>query len=334
MTRVRRHVGCKRLLLTPLLVAGLVSCSEQDDSATPLPPLRFAFLQSVDYIPYLVMREQGFDRSNGFRLVEVEAPGGRAALDAMLAGTVDAAYAGSVQVFADALAGKVPSDLLAVGAASTADRQHPTQAVVVGRGVQTWRDLDGKAIGVNQIGSLGEVATRIRLQREGVEGFRFVEIEFANQGLTVAGGDIAAAVMSEPFLTQSLLRGDGTHLDWVIGGSPFPEFPYTFIVVRAALARDHPEVVRGLLRAHLQALDWIKAHEDDSRALLARKLGLDANVAREMRLSGFVPDARFDPDLIASVQATLAAEDPRATPVPANDLYDERLLLEVLHDQG
>lgn len=323
---------CAVAVLMLLLATTVMGCGKDDPAPQALPTIRFAFIPSVDYLSYLVIVDQGFDRANGFTLTETAAVGGRAALDALAADEIDATIAGSTQVFVDARAGLVPDKIVAVAANTRADPDHPAMAMVVGAGIDGWRDLDGAAISTNQIGSLGEVAGRLRLQQEGVTGFTFVEIALPDQGLAVADGTVSAAIMTEPYRTQSMRRGDGRVLDWVIGGEPFPTFPYAFVVMRGDFTREEPELVRSYLRAHLDAVKWIEAHEDEARDLLARRLNLEPAVAEDMLLNPFVGDGRFDRPLLERVQATIAAADPAATPVAADDLVDEHFLLEVLEE--
>lgn len=331
MTRVpwQARRGRWRCALALLLVAP-TACAADEPPPAALPVVRFVFIPAVDHLSYLVMVDQGLDRAHGFTLAETEAVGGRAALDALAAGEADVTISGSVQVFADARAGKVPDNVVAVADSTRVDPDHPGIAVVVGSGVDDWADLDGAAIAVNQIGSLAEVAGRLRLHEEDVTGFTFAEIALPDQGLAVADGLVAAALMTEPYRTQSLRRGDGRVLDWVIGGSPFPEFPYSFVVVRGGLARDEPDLVRAFLSAHLDAVRWIGTHEDEAREILAQRLSLEPAVAEEMSLNPYVADGRFDADLLERVQRTIATSDPTATPVAFGDLVDERFLLEVL----
>lgn len=116
-----------------------------------------------------------------------------------------------------------PGTVLIIGASSRGDAQSPGLSMPVSKDVKAWSDLAGAAIAVNQLGSIGEVALRVRLQSEGVAVGRIVEIGLANQGLAVAGGQVAGAVMVEPYLTQSTMRGDGHLLAPLIDEEPLPE---------------------------------------------------------------------------------------------------------------
>lgn len=309
------------------LLAGACGGTNDVDQVTVV---RAGFIQALDQVPFSVIADKGFDARRGLGLRLETVAGGRAALEALAAGTLDVAYAGSLPVLSAARAGLIPERVMILGAASFADSAHPSMAVLAPESSR-WADLAGRDIGVNQIGSIGEVAVRLRLQREGVVPRGFVEIGFPNQGLALAGGQVAAAVMTEPYLTQSTARGDGHILDAVIGGGePFPRFVVAFIAVRADLVREQPGTVRAFLHAHLDAVDWIADHPSAARAAIARHLAVPRRVVDKAKLPGLVPDVRVDGEVLADMQDTLAAADPAFVPVEPERLIDRRLLEQVL----
>lgn len=191
--------GARRRRLALLVVLTLApACGPSQPEQQALTPVRFGLFQIVDHLPFLVMQERGFAERNGLRLEQEVVVGGPVALSKMSDGAMDVTYVGSLPLLAAARQGKVSVAVLPVGASSYSDPAQPSVAVVVGPAIRSWKDLEGGTIGVNQVGSVGEVAMRIRLRAEGVSEVRFVEIPFANLGLALAGGNIAAAVLHEP----------------------------------------------------------------------------------------------------------------------------------------
>lgn len=306
-----------------------VGCSDDERPNDP-EVVRFGVVQAIDLIPYFAMQDEGFAAARGLRLDGEIVVGGRAAVEAMLAGTIDAAVVGGVPWLMALRAGPAADELVAVAANSFADADHLGFAVLVGEQVRTWADLEGSEVAVNQLGSISDVALRVRLAREGVADVRIREIPFPNQGLALSGGNVAAVVLAEPYLTQSVLRGDGQVLDWIVGGDPFPELVQGVLVVRRALLDEHPEAVRRLLQAQLDAVEWIAGHEPEARSSLVRNLGVSTEVGDRVHLLRFPPDLRNDPGTFAAMQATLAEFDPSLVPMPTSGLYDEAVLDAVL----
>lgn len=314
-------------------VLSLAACSAPPPPA-PQYKLRVGFYPIQDYLPYFVMREQGLDKKHGLQLVEkTPYAGGAAVIEAMTAGSLDVGIVGSVPVLSAAERGLIPGKIVPVAANNFADPEHPGVGVLVAPSVNSWKVLDGRSIAVNALDSIQSAAVKGRLKQEGVRGYTLVEIPFANMGLAVAGGNVAAATMYEPFLSQSLLRGDGKLLGWIIGGPPFERMESTLIVVGADLYRTKPEAVRAFLRAHVQAVTWINQNPDGARAILVRQLGLSQEVGQRITLLRWPLDARNDPALLESIQPLLVEIGLLKVPIPARRLYDETLLEEVLAEK-
>ena len=325
-----RRVRAGLAIVLALTVAGACGRSGSKPKE-PLATLRFGLLQAVDQLPFFVMQQQGFAARNGLRLVPTVLPGGVAVIKAIQQGAVDFGYPGSVPVLGAMAVGTIPTEATVVAATAFADGDHKAFAVVVGKGVIGWKDLAGRDIAVNQPGTIGAISVQLRLRAEGVGGARLVSIPFPNQGLAVADGTVAGAAMIDPYLAQSLLRGDGKVLDWIVGGGePFPTFPISVVTVSMPLLRDQPARVKSLLRAHVQALRWINSHPEQAKALLIRRLGLTPEVGRGIHLLSFPSDARDDAAALERVRAAMASLDPRSVPSEGAAVFDERLLEQVL----
>ena len=135
-----------------------------------------------------------------------------------------------------------------------------------------------------------------------MSNYKLVEIPIPNMGLAVVGGNVAAAVMSEPFLTQSLLRGDGKLLGWLLGEPPFERMELTLIVFRADFYRNNPQAVRAFLRSQLQAVKYINQNPDRVRSILAKRLGTQQGGQQENKPSTLAVGCTNDPVLWESTQ--------------------------------
>ncbi len=327
--------GCHRRWLT-LAAAVAVVAGCVGPASPPVIKIRAGYFTTQDFLPYFVMQDQGFDRAQGLQLEMTTFAGGAGVISAMVAGSIDLGGAiGSVPLLSAAERGLVPDTIVVVAANNMADEDHRAVAVVAAPSVQSWRDLTGRRIAVNARDSVAAAAVVGRLRLEGIADYTLVEIPFANMGLAVAGGNVAAAGMAEPFVTQSLLRGDGGLLGWVMGGGPpFTRAPFTVIVVSSDFHRKRPEGVKAYLRAHLQAVRWINANVEPARVLLARRLDLTREVGARLNLLRYPGDARDDPASLDAMQSLLVETRFLKTPIPARRLYDETLLEQVLAERG
>ena len=314
-----------------LTVIVLASCSP----SKPVPQftLRIGTFSAPSFLPYFVMQEQGFDKKNGLQLVEKSYPGGAAIIEALVAGSLDMGVSGTAPVLSAAERGLIPSKVIPEAANDFADPDHPGIGVLVAPSVTRWQDLKGQQIAVNALNSINAAAVVGRLQLEGVRDYRLVEISFPNMGLAVAGGNVVAAAMAEPHITQSLLRKDGKLLGWVAGGPPFERMEFTMIIFSTDLYRNNPAVVKAFLRAQLQAVKWINQNPNGAQSILVKRLGIGSEVSQKINLPRFSADGRNDPALLESMQPLLIDIGMLKTPIPAHKLYDETLLEEVLKEQ-
>lgn len=331
MTRIAKWFG--GVAVAVLFAAVCLAACGPSPPPTPQFMLRIGLATTQEYIPYFVMQERGFARHHGLQFKEASYPGGTPIINAMAAGSVDVSYVGSIPILTATERGLIPEKAIPIAANNFADPEHPGVAVLVGRSINTWKDLGGKQVAVSVKDGLNATAFRGRLIAEGVKDYSLVEIPFANMGLAVAGGNVEAAVVSEPFLTQSLLRGDGKLLGWIIGGPPFERIEFSLVVFRAEFHRENPEGVKAYLRAHLEAVRWMGQNPQAARSLLAKRLDLTREVGEKINLLRWDPDARNDPALLDSMQPMLVQLGMLKALIPAKGLYDERLLDGVLAER-
>jgi NitT/TauT family transport system substrate-binding protein len=310
------------------IVLNLSSCS--GSAAGPVRTVRVGTYASLDHLPFLIMSRRGLDRKNGVSIQPTFYSGGAAVLAALAANEIDAGSAGTIPLLDAAQKGLLRESLVNVASNIYTNPAHPTGAVIASSSVTSWQELEGAYIAINNPVSLGGWAIVDRLRTEGVKGYSLVSYSLENQGLAVAGGNVKAAVMFEPYITQSLLRGDGKLLGWVVGGPPLERIEFSCFVFRKAFITQSPGAAHGLLKAYVQATRWLVGHEQDARAILAQGLSVGTDVAQKMILPEWRTDCRNDPALLSQMQKTLLDAGFIKEVVPAQSLYDETLLDKVL----
>ncbi|GEM_PF-1379142 len=296
--------------------------------------LRIGMVGTLSSLPYYVMLDQDFAKQNGLTIIETIYQSADPIFKAVAEGSIDGSPSGGIiNVFLAAQDGIIPDKVTAVSANSFADPEHPIVGVVVANSVSNWKDLEGQHIGVPSKTTMFAAAIIARLLQEGVTNYTLVEITVSNTGLAIASGNIAAGVMSEPYLTQSLLRKDGKLLGWVMGGEPFEKMEFTANVFSTNIVRDNPGAVKAYLRAHMEACRWIEKNPDTARSVLGRKLSLTPEVVKNVKMMRWPSDMRNDPVLLESMQPVLVETGILKEVIPASQLYDETLLNEVLSEK-
>ena len=86
-------------------------------------------------------------------------------------------------------------------------------------------------------------------------------------------GQIDGAWVPEPWATRLVLDGKGKVL--VDEGTLWPggKFLTTTLIVRTAFLKDHPEVVRNLLKGHVEATDFVNQHSAEAQQIANTSIG-------------------------------------------------------------
>ncbi len=331
----RSKTGQSLSLVAAALLVTVVSLTA---CAPPKPAqefrLRTGVVSTPGILPYAAIMDRGLDKKYGIQFVETSYVSSTTMLDALAAGSLDVGVGvGTISLFSAVQNGLIPNKVVVGAAMSFSDPAHPFTAVLVAPSINSWQDLKGKQIGVPALYGPPAAGIKGRLRLEGISDYTLVEIALPNLGLSVAGGNIAAAVLAEPHLTQSLLRKDGKLLGWVIGGVPFEKLEVNVVTFSATLYRENPQAVKAFLKAYLEAVKWIDRNPDDARLLIGKKLSLPTEVTSKMAMPQWSLDGRNDPASLESMQSVLLDVGMLKAPIPVNQLYDETLLEEVLKER-
>jgi NitT/TauT family transport system substrate-binding protein len=238
--------------------------------------LRLAYFPNITHAPALVAVARGdFQRYLGPVALETKVVNaGPEAMQALLAGEIDIAYVGPSPAINTYLksgrrALKVIAGACSGGAALVARS---------GTNITRVRDLDGKRVGVPQLGGTQDVSCRHFLAQAGLfprEKGGTVEIIPAKNPDILAlflRKQLDAAWVPEPWAAR-LVKEAGARL--VVDERqlwPDGQFTTTVVVVRTAFLKAHPERVAALLRAHLQVTDWLRQHPDEGQQTVNAEL--------------------------------------------------------------
>lgn len=237
-----------RSVLAIAVAAALAGgCSRARDDG----PLRLGFFPNVTHAQALVGVDDGtFATALGGRLAPRMFNAGPAAMEALLAGDLDASYVGPGPAVIAYLRSRGEGLRVVAGASSGG-------AVLVVRDARGPKDLAGKRVGSPQRGNTQDAALRIWLRKNGLSdqgGRGGVEVTpLANPDILsmFARGDLAGAWVPEPWGARLVAEAGGRILLdertlWEGG-----RFPTTLLVVsRRALERRGGDVA-ALLGAHV-----------------------------------------------------------------------------------
>jgi len=309
-----RRITAAAMIGAALLLAGCSSSSSSTASqggsttTSDAPPVtvRLGFLTNVTHASALVGLKEGFFAKalgSAGTLQPTAFSTGTEETTALLAGQLDAAYVGpNPAINAWQKSGGTAIKIISGAATGGA-------AVVVAKGITSVSQLRGKTLASPSLGNTQDVALRSWLRQNGLTttatggGDVFVKPTTPNSAavLEFKSGQIAGGSEPAPYDVE-MVKDGGTVLYTEPGVT-------TLLVVAQSFLSAHPAIVADLVKAQIQANDFIKsdpaAAEADVNAELAAYTGkpLKASI-----IAASFAEITFTDDPDASSLATDAAQ--------------------------
>jgi NitT/TauT family transport system substrate-binding protein len=237
--------------------------------------LKLGYFANVTHAPALVGLSKGFiaDALGGTKLSTQTFNAGPAAIEALNAGAIDAAYLGPNPAINSFVKSQGESISIIAGAAAGGAQ------LVVRPGISSAADLKGKTLATPQLGGTQDVALRAWLTTQSyktnVDGSGDVAINPTDNAQTLKlfqDGKLDGAWLPEPWASRLVLQAGAKVLvdekdlwDGSLSGKP-GEFPTTILIVNKKFAADHPDTVKALLKGHAKSVDWLNTAPADEKA--------------------------------------------------------------------
>lgn len=267
---------------------------------------------------------------------------GPSAIEALFAGALDMTYIGPNP----AISGYVRSNGEALRIVAGATSGGAALVVRSDSGIQKPEDFHGKRIASPQMGNTQDVALRSWLKAHGMKStdkggdVQVIPLANPDQLTLFLKRELDAAWAPEPWATRLIQEGNGRlFLDertlW-----PNGQFITAHLIVRTQFLKEHPDLVKNWIRAHVELTDWINGHLPESKRLLNYQILKETGKA----LSEPVLDDAFgrlqvtyDPLRASLMNAARSAFEAgflgRQMP-DLSRLYDLSLLNQVLAEKG
>ncbi len=329
------------------IVSALAGCAPAVTSAEgvtdvgPAEEVRLGYFPAVTHAPALVGVASGtFEAALGETTLSTQVfSAGPAAIEALNAGAIDAAFVGPNPAINGFLASD--GEALRIVAGSTSGGAQ----LVVRPGIEAPADLVGATLATPQLGGTQDVALRTWLAENGLEatlrGDGEVRITPTENAVTLQlfrDGTIDGAWVPEPWASRLVLE-EGAHVLvderdlW-----PDGEFPTTVLIVSSRFLAAHPETVRALVSATVDSIDWITAHPEEVGDVVNAQIdALTGKPLSDDVLDRALSGVSFTADPLAEALDDLLADGVRAGTAPDGSLagiYDLRLLNSVLTERG
>ncbi|MDS2173594.1 ABC transporter substrate-binding protein [Nesterenkonia sp. CL21] len=239
--------------------------------------LRLGYFPNVTHAPALVgLQEDLFaEHLHGTAFHAETFTAGPAALEALTAGAVDAAFIGPNPAIHSYAQSGGESVVVVSGAASGGVQ------LIVREGIDSPEDLAGRELATPQLGGTQDVAARVWLHEQGLTDEVDITPTDNPQVLRLfEQGRVDAAWVPEPWASRLVEQAGGQVLVDERELWPEGEFPTTVLAVNREYAEAHPQTVKDLAAATDAAVAWLQTSEEAEvhstlNAQLSEDVGLE-----------------------------------------------------------
>lgn len=242
-------------------------------TAAPLTELRIGYQPSTHQMAEMTAMEKGWFREDlaplgvtnvSDKIFQTGAP----EMAAMLSGDIDVAYVGSAPVISAVATGL---DAKIVAGVNTQGSDLVVANNIDYKGPES---LKGLTIATFQAGTIQDTILRNWLKKNNIDPDKDVTIKAMNPGdavTAISAGKVDAVFLPTPSPSTVVDQGKGKIV--VHSGEMYPNHTCCVLVVSGELIREHPEIVRQLIKTNDRAVAWNEANLDEAAAIYVAKTG-------------------------------------------------------------
>jgi NitT/TauT family transport system substrate-binding protein len=265
-----RNVPCASLLLLGFVLGG----SGQSLSETVI---RVGAFPNITHAQPMVGKANGwFDKAMGpnIKVQWTSFNAGPSAIEALFAGAIDMTYIGPNP----AITGYVRSQGEALRVVAGAASGGASLIVRNDSGIQKPEDFHGKRVGTPQLGNTQDVALRAWLKGHGIKStdkggdVQIIPLANPDQLTLFLRKELDASWAPEPWATRLIREGNGRLFVDERDLWPQRQFVVTHLIVSTKFLREHPDLVKNWIRAHVELTDWINGHLPEAKQTLNQQI--------------------------------------------------------------
>jgi NitT/TauT family transport system substrate-binding protein len=275
----------KRIDFTRAVVAGALSAAAGPVAAQTSTPtvIRLGTNASDDITPLLWAQTSGIFARAGLKIDIQKFPSGSIATAAVIGGSLDIARS-SLLPLINARSHGIPLELIAAADMSLSD--DPTEGIVTLKEspYKTGKDLNGTTMPIPALHDFDEVATRAWVDATGGDSktIHFIELPQSAVLAALQQGRVAAAFLSNPFLTNAVQSGKA-HVIGEPNGAIAKRFLITAYCSTTAFVEKNHDAVRKFIDALQRSGTYARTHHAEVIAAVAPFWGIDPVLLATMR---------------------------------------------------
>jgi len=210
----------------------------------------------------------------------------------------------------------------------------PPFSIIVRPEIKEYRELRGKAMGITRYGSSTDMLLRLTLEKWGFKPESDVPIlQMGGVPPILAGMQskrIFGGPLSLPTLARAKLEG---YRELADVADLVPDYQVAGIVTRRAFIKQNPEVVRGFIKAIVEATATFKNEPAYAKKIMKERLKIDDQVVideTQKNYPRYMPNVPYPSRAgIAVIKAFLDKNEPAVRPLSIDDQIDNQIVREL-----
>jgi NitT/TauT family transport system substrate-binding protein len=266
----------------------------------------------ADQASVFIAIKEGFFQDEGLTVTAQPAQGGAAAVPAMIAGDMQAAFA-TYPSFLLAQSGGIGINIVAEGVRG--NEESNGVFVKADSGINSIKDLEGKKVAVNTLKNTGELTIKVLMEAAGmdVSKVQFLELPFPDMVPTLQSGGVDAVWLVEPF--QTAANEAGAKKLFANFSGPTAGVPLSGLGMTAAFVKANPNTTAAFIRALEKANALLAKDPDAARKIVPTYSKTTPEIAAKIKLPVWVAGSASAENLEVWNKIMV---DQRAIPAPVD----------------
>jgi NitT/TauT family transport system substrate-binding protein len=273
-------------MVASIFVSGCASDNKGTDEnattteTTAITELNIGYQPSTHQIAYMTAYEKGWWQEDlapyGItKINEYQFPTGAPEMQAMMAGDLDVAYVGAapaITALSQGLDAKIVTPVQINGSSLVLRPEYEYESP---------EDLKGLKIATFPPGTIQDTLLRNWLNENGLNPDTDVEI------IGMTPGDAVTAISAKqvdavflPHPSPTVIESEGNGRTIVQSGEMSPNHACCVLLVSGKLINEHPDLVEQIVKTHINATEYNKAHMDEAAQIFSNKTGEDVDVVK------------------------------------------------------
>jgi NitT/TauT family transport system substrate-binding protein len=260
--------------------AGVTATRYPAGAQTARTPLSIATVASDPLALPLYAQQLGYFTKAGFDATINDTMNGAAVTSAVASGAIDI---GGSNLSTLVLAFKKGVPITVIAPAGIYNANSPVMGIVVPKNspIATAKDLEGKTVAVSPLRSISEFGPSVWVDKNGGDSskIKYVELPFGEMEAAMLQGRVAAAVFTEPYISESKATSR-------LLGFPYAAIAPTFLTsaffASNAFVKAHRDIVDRYAAVIRQTAAWANKNQAQSGAILAAMAKLEPSIVAKM----------------------------------------------------